>query len=189
VNYIRLQQYAKAREVVIRELEARPDHLNLTFLRGFLARAEGIYDESITAFEKADKLSPDNADVLANLGFLAFQRGEIEKAEKILRRTLELDPDNFTALYDLGRLLVREKRVNEALPILLRGTEIGKNDPGIFYQLFIAYSRLKQKAKADTAFAEFKRLEEALKPSAGSATSVETNRNLPKLPADPDKEN
>jgi Flp pilus assembly protein TadD len=60
-------------------------------------------------------------------------------------------------------LLVRLKRYEEALPVLERGIVLGKNDPGIHYQLFIAYSRLKRKDDADRELARFKILEEARK--------------------------
>ena len=69
--------------------------------------------------------------------------------------------------YDLGRLLVRLKRYEEALPILERGATLSGDDPGVHYQLFITYSRLRRKEDADRELATFKRLEEARK--AGDA--------------------
>ncbi len=126
VTFIRIQQYEKARLVLDREDKKRANNLNITYLKGFLARAEGNYDEAITAFEKVLKLSPNNPDGLANLGFLAYERGQNEKAETLLRQAIKEDKNIFTAHYDLGRLLIRLKRIDEALPILEKGAELNK---------------------------------------------------------------
>jgi Flp pilus assembly protein TadD len=108
-------------------------------------------------------LQPDNADVLGNLGYIASQRGEHQEAERLLRRAIALDPNSFPAYHDLGRLLVKQKEYDEALGILQRGAELNKKDPGVHYQLFLAYSRLRKKVEADRELATFKQLDEANK--------------------------
>ncbi len=179
VAYFRVQRYAQAGGIFERMLKKYPNDFNFNYLEGYVARNQGLYDKAIAAFEKADKISPNNADVLSSLGFIAFQRGEVVKAEQILRRTLQLDPKNFSAHYDLGRLLVSKHRYAEALPILERGVTINKNDPSTRYQLFLVYSRLKQKEKADQSLAEFKRLEKEFNRGTGAANSGDQNANLP----------
>ncbi len=174
VAYVRLRQYAEAHRVFDAERAKYPDDSNIVYLQGYLARAEGDYDRAIEAFEKALKGMPDNPDVLANLGFLAYQRGDDEKAEHLLKETIKIDPANLSAHYDLGRLLMRSRRIAEALPILEKGTEIGRDDPGVFYQLFLAYTRLNKKEKAQAALAEFKRLEALTRPTSGSAIARES---------------
>ena len=57
--------------------------------------------------------------------------------------------------------------------------QLNKSDPGIRYQLFIAYSRTKQKVKADVNFAEFKRLEALTAKTGASATSRDNNEKIP----------
>ncbi len=52
------------------------------------------------------------------------------------------------------------RRYEEAVPLLTRGVEFNAKDPGVHYQLFLAYSRLKKKDEADRELAEFKRLDE-----------------------------
>ena len=95
-----------------KEDKKRPDNLNITYLKGFLARAEGNYDEAIVAFEKVLKLSPNNPDALANLGFFASERGQNEKAENFFHQAIKEDKNIFSAHYDLGRMLLRLKRVD-----------------------------------------------------------------------------
>jgi len=155
---------------------------------GYAARAEGQYDQAVAAFQKVLKLQPDNPDALSNLGYIASQRGESVEAERLLRRAIELDPQSFPSYHDLGRLLVKLKRYEEAVPLLQRGVELNDKDPGIRYQLFLAYSRLRRKDEADKELAEFKRLDEVNRhratPLSETMTTNSADRDvLPPLPA------
>ena len=182
VANVRGQRYERAREIFTRALEHYPDNSNLYFLLGYAARAEGQYDHAVAAFQKVLKLQPDNADALSNLGYIASQRGENVEAERLLRRAIQLDPKAFPSYHDLGRLLVKLRRYDEALPLLKRGVELNDKDPGIRYQLFLAYSRLKQKDEADKELAEFKRLDEVNRHSATPLTPMKDGETLPPLP-------
>jgi tetratricopeptide (TPR) repeat protein len=183
IAYFRLDRYSDAKKVFDAALAKNPANVNFNFLRGYVARAEGLFDEAIESFDVVLKLSPNNPDVLANLGYIALERGDLLKAEQYLRQTIKLDSGNFSSHYDLGRLLNRQKKFSDAIPILERGAEMNKLDPGIRYQLFVAYTRTKQKEKADGAFSEFKRLEKIFNVGSGSATSKDGLQNLPDLPS------
>ena len=126
------------------------------------------------AFQKSVELEPNNGPAYANLGFLAAERGSPEEAERLLRRSLALDAESYPATYDLGRLLVRLRRYDEALPILEHGSTLNQDDPGVHYQLFIAYSRLKRKPDADRELARFKQLEELRKQREGGMGTKES---------------
>ena len=179
VTYFRLQQYTDARKVFEQVLVKYPEDPNFNYLKGYMARAEGLFDEALASFEKVLKIKPDHPDVLASMGYIALERGDLVKAEQILRQTIKLDAKNFPAFYDLGRLLNRQKKFVEAVPILEKGASLKTDDPGVRYQLFLAYSRLKQKEKADVAFAEFKRLEKTFNVGSGSSTSADKVPDLP----------
>jgi hypothetical protein len=60
--------------------------------------------------------------------------------------------------------------------MLERGTALSQSDPGVHYQLFIAYSRLKRKADADRELAIFKRLEEARKSEQDAQDATSANK-------------
>jgi tetratricopeptide (TPR) repeat protein len=121
--------------------------------------------------------------VLSNLGYIASQRGENVEAERLLRRAIQLDPKSFPSYHDLGRLLVKLRRYEEALPLLTRGAELNAKDPGVHYQLFLAYSRLKKKEEADRELAEFKRLDEVNKHGVTALGTMEKDpESLPPLP-------
>ncbi|HEY1404721.1 MAG TPA: tetratricopeptide repeat protein, partial [Pyrinomonadaceae bacterium] len=76
------------------------------------------------------------------------------------------------AHYDLGKLLMRLRRYDEALSIFERGLALNDSDPGIHYQLFTVYSRLKRKPEAERELAVFKRLEEARKTTADASPAA-----------------
>jgi len=61
------------------------------------------------------------------------------------------------------------------LTILKRGAELSPEDPGVHYQLFLIYSRVKQKADADSELALFKKLDEARKANQGGMTGNTSN--------------
>jgi hypothetical protein len=72
--------------------------------------------------------------------------------------------------------------------LLKRGIELNDKDPGIRYQLFLAYSRLRRKDEAEKELAEFKRLDEVNRhgatPLATTKTGAEMEgETLPPLPA------
>ena len=106
-----------------------------------------------------------------------------------MKRAIELDPKSFPSYHDLGRLLVKLRRYDEAVPLLQRGVELNAKDPGVHYQLFLAYSRLKKKDEADRELAEFKRLDEVNRhgatPLGDAATGgmSKDGETLPPLPA------
>ena len=76
------------------------------------------------------------------------------------------------------------KRYEEALPLLNRGVELNAKDPGVHYQLFLAYSRLKKTEEADKELAEFKRLDEVNRHGATPmGVSAKDGESLPPLPA------
>jgi len=187
VAYFRAGKYSQAREIFANATTRFPNNGTLYYLVGYAARAEGQFDVAQKSFERSLELQPDNAETYANLGFLASERGEATEAERLLRRALELDRDNYPATYDLGRLLIRQRRYDEALGLLKRGAELSKDDPGVHYQLFLVYSRLKQKTDADRELAVFKKLEEVRKAGEGGAMGGVTKelQAVPNTPREP----
>jgi len=179
VAYFRLQQYGDARRVFDSVLRKYPNDPNFNYLQGYMARAEGLFDEALVSFRKVLKVTPNSPDVMASIGNIALERGDLVNAESTLRKTIELDPKNFPAYYDMGRLLIRQKKYRDALAILEKGKALNDVDPGIRYQLFIAYTRTNEKQKAASAFSEFKRLERIFNAGSGASTSADQIRDLP----------
>jgi tetratricopeptide (TPR) repeat protein len=75
------------------------------------------------------------------------------------------------------------RRYEEAVPLLTRGVELNAKDPGVHYQLFLAYSRLKKKDEADRELAEFKRLDEGNRHGeTPMGVQLKEGESLPPLP-------
>ena len=98
-------------------------------------------------------------DALASLGYIAIEQGRLDDAEAPLKRAIALDPKNAAVLYDYARIPVKRRDYAEAVARLRRVVEENPAHTQAFYQLFLSYTRLKEKEKADAALAEFKRLE------------------------------
>jgi len=69
---------------------------------------------------------------------------------------------------------------------LQRGAGLNKEDPGVHYQLFLAYSRLRRKTDADRELAIFKQFEEQRKhgptPLGGGTSGMATGEALTSPP-------
>ena len=102
---------------------------------------------------------PNHVDALASLGYVAIEQGRLDAAEAPLKRALQLAPDEVPVLYDYARLAIKRRDYAEAAARLQRVIEKYPALTQAHYQLFLAYTRLKQPEKAQTELAEFKRLE------------------------------
>jgi len=83
--------------------------------------------------------------------------------EKHLRQAIEMDSTFATARLALGKLFMRSQRWAEAVSELEQTIRV---DPGLheaYYQLGLAYGRLRRTADAQSTMATFKRLSEAEK--------------------------
>jgi tetratricopeptide (TPR) repeat protein len=136
-----------------------PNIENIDYLRGYAHRAAGNFDRARELIEKFLLKQPDNIDALASLGYVAIEQGRLEDAEAPLKRALALDPANVPVLYDYARLALKRREYEEAAARLSRVIEKNPTHTQAHYQLFLAYSRLKQPEKAQVELAEFKRLE------------------------------
>ena len=96
---------------------------------------------------------------MGSLAYVAIEQGQLAEAEPLLKRVLSLEADNTPALFDFARLAVKQRNYEEGARRLEKVIEKDKLHTQAFYQLFLAYSRLKQTDKAQAALSGFKRLE------------------------------
>jgi tetratricopeptide (TPR) repeat protein len=146
--YMLLVRYDRALEILQRAARLFPGSAEAQYFVGIAARGYGNLEVAEVALRKSLVLRESNVDALAQLGFVLGDRG---------RDVVALDPRHFYANYDLGRLLVRTRRYDEAIGVLAVAARIRPRDPGVHYQLFIVYTRLKRKDDADHELAIFKR--------------------------------
>ena len=90
---------------------------NLALTKASLAwgRLErGEPDESVHAFEEANRLQPREGAVLQGLGAAHLYRGDEREAEVFLQRALEADPTQLLALKLLGEIAYRRDDLDTA---------------------------------------------------------------------------
>lgn len=157
--YVMLGQSEEALEVFRRGQKRFPKLPEAHYFVGIAARAKADYDLAEAELRKSFALRPDNVDTLAQLGFIVGERDRQLEAEKLLRRAIVINDKHFYANYDLGRILVKLKRYEEALAVLKHAATLKARNPGVHYQMFIAFSRLRLKDEAERELAIFKQLE------------------------------
>jgi len=154
-----------------RAAELDPKIENIDYLRGYTHRAAGNFEKAREILEKFVGTHPDHVDALSSLGYVAIEQGRLDDAEIPLKHALQLAPDEIPVLYDYARLALKRRDYPEAVARLEKVISKLPTLTQAHYQLFLAYTRLKQTDKAQAELAEFKRLEALEK-------QVERERNL-----------
>jgi tetratricopeptide (TPR) repeat protein len=139
--------------------QLQPDYKDIEYLRGYVHRAAGNFDKARELLEKFVAKNPQNVEGLTSLGYVALEQGRFPDAETALKKVLALDANNAQALFDYARLAIKQRDYQGAVGRLEKVISVNKFNPQAFYQLFLAYSRLKQTDRANEALAEFKRLD------------------------------
>jgi tetratricopeptide (TPR) repeat protein len=183
-TFMLLTRYDRALELFQKAAERFPKSAEAQYFVGIAARGLANLDLAEASFRKSLALKDGNVDALAQLGFVLDERGQIAEAEKVLRRAVATDARHFFANYDLGRVLVHAKQYEEALDMLMAAGRIRPRDPGVHYQLFMAYTRLKRKDDADRELKLFKQYETESK-SQRSDPNAQIEDSLPRPKQDP----
>ena len=132
---------------------------NMDYMLGYAHRAAGNFTRAREYLERFIAREPNNVDALGSLGYVALEQGRFDEAEAPLKRALSLAPDSVPVLYDYARLAIKRRDYAEAAERLKKVIAKNPTHTQAHYQLFLAYSRLKQTDKAQAQLAEFKRLE------------------------------
>ena len=99
------KQFAEAREVYQRVLEAVPNHPRALHYAGVLAHQQGRNDEALVLIERSIALVPDQADWCSNLGIVFQSDNRLDSAIQSYRRAIAIDPKHANAHNNLGVLL------------------------------------------------------------------------------------
>jgi serine/threonine protein kinase/tetratricopeptide (TPR) repeat protein len=82
----------RARDVLLRAIEASPDSVQAHARLGALLVGMGDMDGAARAYEKATELDPTSPDAFFNLGYVYARSKAYEKAETMYARAVELEP-------------------------------------------------------------------------------------------------
>jgi tetratricopeptide (TPR) repeat protein len=127
-------------------------------------RAAGKMQEAEAAFQRELEIDPFNASARYKLGILAIDRGDGAKAREFIEAALRQKSGMRHADYNLGRAEMLLGNDAAALQHLQRATTAVGSDPDVvqqaWYQLGIAYRRLRRMDEARAALAMFQKLKD-----------------------------
>src|SRR5262245_48733548 len=169
---------AKARDLLLKALEKRPNHPDI--LRGLLQIEEktGQTQESLARIEKALAEKRDDAKLQQLAAGVALSQGRVDDATKALEHAIEVAPDDMTSYQQLADLYARTGRTSQMIETYEKALQRKPDQPRIHHFLGVLYE---YGGKPDVAVTHY---EEAIKLSPDLA---ESKNNLAYLYAESGK--
>lgn len=161
----RLDKNEEAERALRKAIELDPKFAPALAYLGLIRARTGAYAEAISNYESALRADPTLAVVhhLIADSMLKQTNADARIIEKHLRQSVEMDPAFIPARLSLGKLFMRAQHWADAVSEFEQVVKLDPNVPEAYYQLGLAYGRLRQTAEAQTAMATFKRLSDAEK--------------------------
>ncbi|MBD3296492.1 MAG: tetratricopeptide repeat protein [Candidatus Omnitrophica bacterium] len=129
-------------------LRHRPDSAEIYLKLGAALLFQGRTDEACEVLEKATSLDPDNIKPYLMKALVLTSRGDFTQAEAQYKEALEREPENLKVLTFLSDLYVIQKKLDKAADIYERILLIKQNDPFLYYNLGVIYSKLDELERA-----------------------------------------
>ena len=161
----KLDKNEEAERALRKAIELDPKFAPAFAYLGLIRARTGAYDEAISLYESALKADAKLAVVhhLIADAMLKQMNADARVIESHLRQSVEMDPTFTPARLSLGKLYMRSQRWTEAAAQFEQVVKLDPNVPDGYYQLGLAYGRLKRSADAQSAMATFKQLNDAQK--------------------------
>ena len=160
----RLDKNEEAERALRKAIELDPKFAPPFAYLGLIRAKTGAYGEAIALYENALRADATLAVVHHLIAdAMLKQNADATVIEKHLRQAVTMDPTFTPARLSLGKLFMRAQRWSEAVTELEQVVKLDASVPEAYYQLGLAYGRLKRTADAQTAMATFKRLSDAEK--------------------------
>jgi len=96
------QQQANRIVALEQEIAANPDNVNALIELGDIYFDSNRYQEAISTFLKAEKITPANVHILNDLGLLYMSTGDNDTSLEKFEAVLEIDPSHIHSLYYVG---------------------------------------------------------------------------------------
>lgn len=160
----RLDKNEEAERALRKAIDLDPKFAPAFAYLGLIRAKTGVYAEAITLYENALRADP-KLGVVHHLiaDAMLKQNTDSKMVESHLRQAVTMDPTFTPARLSLGKLFMRAQRWSEAVVELEQVVKLDASVPEAYYQLGLAYGRLKRTADAQSAMATFKRLSDAEK--------------------------
>ena len=128
----------------------KPADPTLVFGLGQAYMKDGQTQAAIAEFEKVLARDSRDAAVNVNIARCYLALDDPGRAYQFARRAVEIDPKMFAAHRVMGRALALQDRTAEAVAELEKAVPSDR-DGSVHYQIFLAYRKLQQPAKAEAA--------------------------------------
>jgi tetratricopeptide (TPR) repeat protein len=155
----KLNRFSDAEESLRRaaELPSRGSSVYIAMAR--LYYALGDEEKLGAAASQAIALDPEDyrACYYYGIWLLEYQH-QVEAGARNVRRSIDLQPRFMDGLKAWGRIASHEGRWREAVRVYEQAAEIDAHDDQVFYLLSVAYRKLGEEQKADTALARYRNL-------------------------------
>ena len=160
----KLDKNEEAERALRKAVELDPKFAPAFAYLGLIRARTGAYGEAVTLYENALRADSKLAVVHHLIAdAMLKQNADARVVESHVRQAVTMDPTFTPARLSLGKLFMRAQRWSEAIVELEQVVKLDANVPEAYYQLGLAYGRLKRTADAQTAMATFKRLSDAEK--------------------------
>ncbi|HEY6247990.1 MAG TPA: tetratricopeptide repeat protein [Pyrinomonadaceae bacterium] len=160
----KLDKNEDAERALKKAIELDPNFAPAFAYLGLIRAKTGAYGEAIPQYEKAIHADPQLAVVHHLIAdAMLRQNADAQIIEKHLRQSVELDPTFTPSRLSLGKLFMRSQRWADAVSEFEQVVKLEPSEPETYYQLGLAYGRLKRAVDAQAAMATFKRLSDAEK--------------------------
>lgn len=176
--YLALGDFARAEQVLEREVRAYPDLVNARNALGVALVNLGRRDEALAVFVEAARLDPASSESATNAGNVLAELGQFSEAIPYLERAAQAHPGNADLHFNLGLAQQGATRHAEAIASLQRTLDIAPDRPYALGQRLWSQIVICRWAGLDEGVAELRRqLRDARVPTAPF--------NLVALPSDP----
>ena len=131
---------------------ASPNSIAVRFVEGGYAKEAESYLRKLTQ-EDSDHPTLNKGDALTLLGAILLDQNHLEESAETFMNVLKIAPTHRPALIELAGVLTRLKRHSEAIQYYLAALEKRQDDPGLKFQLGMAYIELGKMEDAIPALA------------------------------------
>ena len=121
-------------------------------LKGVAFSAEGLYQDSIDAFDRALECDPTSAESALNKAISLHNLGRDDEANTATEKAIGIRPDFVEAWSYKGVALSTLEKYDAAIEAFNHSIELETANPHAYFDLGIAYFRIRQFPEAVTAF-------------------------------------
>jgi tetratricopeptide (TPR) repeat protein len=136
-----------------------PQLPEINYLIAFAYEKDSQFEQAREYYQRQLSIIHGHVASLVGAGTTAVEQSRFADAETFLQSALASDPDQVQANYELGLLWFKQQRYDRAIDVFKRVLWLRPDHTQAEYYLYLALSRTHQASAAETALANWKKLE------------------------------